>query len=413
MADGVGRVIEGARSAVGLVEAAVKLAVESAAVKWCAFLVADGGEDRWQVVHGGGSGAPQTGARLTQADLTALDVSDPETALYFRVAPVEPGMPRRAGVVFARPHQTLSAIDLAGAAIERDVEDPLHDALAGLFGHVHAFLDHLPGHGLHVPGLLAQPQIRARLEEEISRAKRYGGTVSVLLIDVDETGTPELEAEAHAGGNVARREVQRLVAENLVTNLRQMDSVGRHGQDGFLVILPETGAEESLKAGDRFGRLIGRDIEAHIATIEGADGDVPAFELRCGVTTYPVAAQEAGDLLSQVDEALRWTRTAPENGWLRHTLPHLSLGRSGRGFRCVCRRCGKVFDVDDRAHQRARRFCSHGCYVADRRESERGRDAAIREARAAGASLRELARRHSLSAERVRQICQTAATASA
>ena len=396
MMDGVARVIEGTRSAVGLVEAAVKLAVESAAVKWCAFLVADGAENDWQVVHGGGSGAPAIGTRLSPEDLAALDLSDPETALYFRPASSDPAAARRAGVIFARPHQTEPGPH----------EDPLHDALAGLFGHVHALLDHLPGHGLHVPGLVSPAQIRARLDEELARAKRYGGTLSLLLIDVDETGTPELEAEAHSGGNVVRREVQRVIAETLIANLRQMDSTGRHGEDGFLVLLPETGAEESLSAGDRFGRLIGQAVESHVASLDARGGEVPAFELRCGVTTFPVAAQTAPDLLVQVGEALRWTRTAPENGWLRHALPHLNVGRNGRGFRCVCRRCGKVFEVDDRAHQRARRFCSHGCYVSDRRESEHDRDTSIRAARESGASLRELARRYSLSAERVRQICQ-------
>jgi diguanylate cyclase (GGDEF)-like protein len=299
------------------------------------------------------------------------------------------------------------ATDIAAAPPH---DDPLHDALAGLFAHVHALLDHLPGHGLHhglhVPGLLSPAQIRAKVDEEIARARRYGGTLSLLLIDVDETGTPELEAAAHAGGNVVRREVQRVIAEALVGSLRTMDSTGRYGEDGFLVLLPETGAEESLSAGARFGRLIGQAVEEHVASLDGRGGEVPAFELRCGVTTYPVAAQAAPDLLAQVQEALRWTRTAPEDGWLRHALPHLNVARTGRGFRCVCRRCGKVFEVDDRAHQRARRFCSHGCYVADRRESERGRDEAIRAARGAGASLRELARRYSLSAERVRQICQ-------
>ena len=405
MVDGVARVIEGARSAVGLVEAAVKLAVESAAVKWCAFLVADGAENDWQVVHGGGSGAPAIGTRLSPEDLAALDLSDPDTALYFRPASSDPAAPRRAGVIFARSHPA----EPAAPAEPATHEDPLHDALAGLFGYVHALLDHLPGHGLHVPGLLSPAQILARLDEELARAKRYGGTLSLLLIDVDETGTPELETEAHTGGNVVRSEVQRVIAETLLANLRQMDCAGRHGEDGFLVLLPETGAEESLRAGDRFGRLIGQAVEAHVAELDSSGAEVPAFELRSGVTTFPVAAQTAADLVAQVSEALRWTRAAPENGWLRHALPHLNVGRMGRGFRCVCRRCGKVFEVDDRAHQRARRFCSHGCYVADRRASERDRDASIRAARETGASLRELARRYNLSAERVRQICQVAA----
>ena len=64
-----------------------------------------------------------------------------------------------------------------------------------------------------------------------------------------------------------------------------------------------------------------------------------------------------------------------------------------------------MFEVDDRAHQRARRFCSHTCYVTERRESERTRDAGYRSARAEGKSLREIAQRYSMSAERVRQIC--------
>ena len=386
----------------------MRLAVESTAVKWCAFLVADGSDDQWQVVHGGGAGAPAIGARLSEADFERLDLSDPETALYFRAASVDPSAPRRAGVIFARPHAASG-----GEGTERS-DEPLHEAISGLFGYVHALLDHLPGHGgVTVPGLLGATQIQARLEEELARAKRYGGNVSLLLVDVDETGTPELEAAAHADGNVVRSEVQRVIAEELVRSLRTMDSVGRHGKDGFLVILPETGAEESLSAGDRFGRLIGRAVEQHVATLDALREEVPAFELRCRLTTFPVAAQSTADLIAQAEEALRWTRTAPEQGWLRHALPHLNKAGAGRGFRCVCRRCGKIFEVDDRAHQRARRFCSHGCYVADRRSSEAGRDASIRLARESGATLRELARRYSLSPERVRQICQTPATAPA
>ncbi len=92
---------------------------------------------------------------------------------------------------------------------------------------------------------------------------------------------------------------------------------------------------------------------------------------------------------------------------MRHALSDVRLVKR-EGYTCVCRRCGQVFAVDDRAHQRARRFCSHACYVANRRETEHNRDEAIRLDRTTGASLREIAARHSLSAERIRQICQLA-----
>ncbi|HEU5314650.1 MAG TPA: hypothetical protein VFX49_00960, partial [Chloroflexota bacterium] len=226
---------------------------------------------------------------------------------------------------------------------------------------------------------------------------------SVLLIDVDETGTPELEESVQTTGNVVRRQVQEIVARALVAHLRLMDCSGHYGPDGYLVVLPETGAEEAIGAGVRFGRVVGQAIEEHVAGL--GEVEAPAFELRCGVTTFPAPAQTADELLEQAAAALKETRTNSALGWLRHALPHLNQA-VGRGFRCICRRCGRVFEVDDRAHQRARRFCSHTCYVSDRRESERGRDESIREARASGASLRELARRFSLSPERVRQICQ-------
>jgi len=400
MDDGVGLVVEGARSAIGVLEAAVRLAVESTPLRWCAFLVADEGGG-WQVVHGSGPGAPAAGTMLSRDDLLALDAADPDHALIFREGADGTEGSRRTGVVYARPAVGKAEGEADGT------DDPVQDALSGLFSQVQELLAaHLPGRhepsDAPVAGLMSEAAVRARLEEEVARARRYGGQLSMLLIDVDETGTPELEAAAHTSGNVVRQQVAEIIGGALVRHLRQMDCSGRFGADGFLVLLPETGAEEALGAGARFGQVVGQAIEAHVASL-GTD-EAPAFELRCGVTTYPVAAQTASVLLAQAEEALRATRLEPEGSWLRHALPHLNK-REGRGFKCVCRRCGKVFEVDDRAHQRARRFCSHGCYVDDRRANERGRDEAIREARQSGASLRELAQRFGISAERVRQIC--------
>ena len=406
METGVSAVVEGARSAVGVIEAAVRLAVESAAVSWCAFLVADPLDGRWQVVHAGGSGAPAAGTLLSADDLLELDRRDPQNALFFRDGGEAPAGARRTGVVFAR----VPSPPTDEGSDAPPPEDRVHEALRGLFSQVHQLLAHLPGEKEEAPAttgpasaLLPEPAIRARVVEEVARAKRYGGTLSILLIDVDETGTPEQEAAAHHEGNVVRQRVQEIIGESLASQVRQMDWSGRHGADAFLVVLPETGAEEALGAGSRFGQVVGHAIEEHAAAL--GTGEAPAFELRCGVSTFPVSAQSADDLLAQAEAALRATRQDPSGGWLRHAMTSMNKS-DGRGFKCVCRRCNKVFEVDDRAHQRARRFCSHACYVADRRASEHTRDTAIREARAEGASLRLLAQRYGISAERVRQICQ-------
>lgn len=404
-----------AESATGLIESAIQLVAASDAVRWCAYVT---GEDEggWRVLHGSGSGAPEPGALLAPDDVRSLDLR-----------PIPWSRPHSGDAAGALPAGPEAAIAVA----HHDTVSAAPDALHRLLSHLHAFVSHLPTAGLlhHQPqgnesatqneasgqdtpgaafgldgvsGVLREDVIRARLEEETARARRYNGTLSVVVLDVDVTDTIEREREAHASGNVVGPAVLRAAGDALQRHLRQMDHAGRLGADRFLVLLPETGAEEALAATRRLGQLIGQAIEARSGASETS---APAFELRAGISTFPIASQAAADLLDQAERALRDTRRSHAGDWLQHALGHVSPDAEA-GFRCVCRHCGQIFEVNDRAHQRSRRFCSHACYVADRREQERVRDTAIRAARRAGASLRDIAQRHGISAERVRQICQ-------
>jgi diguanylate cyclase (GGDEF)-like protein len=405
-----------------LLESAVQLAADSEAIRWCAYLTTahpqdgatdgDGGDgrngavgERMRVLHGYGDGAPAPGTVWSAAEVAH---------------PLDSGHAN----AFTLP-SGLGGQQLLLQPVRAGEEPGALGALRRLVAHVQDLLERVPtdaateGHDTGTAeaqtAVLPESDLRQRLTEEVARAQRYGGTLSVLVLDVDETGTLSRELEARTVGNEVAPEALRVIGDALGRSLRQMDRVGRLGADRFAVLLPETGAEESLTAGERLGRAVGLAVEAHAAqTMRQPPGvspeaDVtPSYELRVGVSTFPLAAQSADGLIEQADAAVRSARAMPEGGWLRHALPHLNE-RGGRGYRCVCRRCGKVFDVDDRAHQRARRYCSHACYVSERREAERTRDDAIRAARAGGQSLREIAARHSMSAERVRQICATPA----
>jgi diguanylate cyclase (GGDEF)-like protein len=415
-----------AEPARGLVESALELMTGTQAVAWCAYLVPEADGD-WRVVAGNGKGAPPVGEIWTAHQLRRIseeNESHGQGTPFFKHV-MRPGHVDSAG----QP----TALVIAKPDPNRPQHASVHDVLHRLIDRLHLLLDHLPG--LHrdspidpVTGVLSQQSVLHRLQEEVARSQRYGGDLSVLLIDVDATLAPEAEAAAQRWGNVVDHSVLRVIGDSLSQNLRQMDGAGRHGKDAFLVLLPETGAEEALHAGARLGQLIGQAIEKKALTMDqalpvdrrGASGwippaedrraewpsiSAPAFELRMGVSTYPVAARSAQELVAQAEAALQATRGSVDGPWLRHALPGLRLS-PGKGFQCVCRRCGKIFEVDDRAHQRARRFCSHACYVETRRETERARDEAIRQLRKGGHSLREIARRYNLSPERVRQICQ-------
>ena len=270
-------------------------------------------------------------------------------------------------------------------------------------------------------GVLSRMAVMQRLTEDVARAQRYGGGVSVLLCRLG--GLQQRRADA---GYAAAQAALDTAGTSLRRRLRQMDYVGRYGADTLLVVLPEARADEALDAATRLGRFL-------------SEVDVPASAPRFGAATYPSPPAPVGsadELLSQAEEALQavedepdadmddssTTVTAPVHRQttgggpastaipVRHWVEAINPGTSEAAlYRVVCRRCGKVFTVEDRVQQRVRRYCSQTCYKAARRQEEETRNDAIRALRRDGVSLRTIAARYGLTAERVRQICVTTA----
>ena len=73
------------------------------------------------------------------------------------------------------------------------------------------------------------------LSKEISRVKRMGKSLAVMLVDI--TGFRRVnESLGHTGGDVVLRQIAQL----LQAKVRNSDMVVRFGGDEFLLILPET-----------------------------------------------------------------------------------------------------------------------------------------------------------------------------
>jgi diguanylate cyclase (GGDEF)-like protein len=83
-------------------------------------------------------------------------------------------------------------------------------------------------------------RFRGALQAEITRARRFGGSVGLVLLDLDDFKQIN-DRFGHPVGNVALAGI----AERLREVLRSADIAARYGGDEFTVVLPEAGIEEA------------------------------------------------------------------------------------------------------------------------------------------------------------------------
>lgn len=102
-------------------------------------------------------------------------------------------------------------------------------------------------------GLPNYRAFRARLEEEMKRARRYQTSLAAVMVDMDNL-KPINDRLGHAAGNRAII----ALAEAVVGQLRETDFAARYGGDEFVLLLPHTTASEALALAERLRRAIHR-----------------------------------------------------------------------------------------------------------------------------------------------------------
>ena len=143
-------------------------------------------------------------------------------------------------------------------------------------------------------GLYNRRYFRARLDEEVRRAKRYGPPLSLLICDIDRFKRYN-DAFGRANGDFVLNRIAGLIKESM----RESDIPFRYGGDEFAIILPETGMESRQVA----ERIVGTVNSA----FSGQKGD-PSLRPRIAAGVAARDAEQplsAALLVSFADNALR------------------------------------------------------------------------------------------------------------
>ena len=84
------------------------------------------------------------------------------------------------------------------------------------------------------------------LERELWRSRRYGGQISLIMIDIDNLKKIN-DTYGHRAGDKVIREVSRKIKDCI----RQIDTAARYGGDEFAVILPNTSLTDAVVVAER------------------------------------------------------------------------------------------------------------------------------------------------------------------
>jgi diguanylate cyclase (GGDEF)-like protein len=139
------------------------------------------------------------------------------------------------------------------------------------------------------------------LDVEISRAERFGGSLALILADLDD-----FKQVNDRYGHQAGDDVLQTFADILRTTVREIDLPARYGGEEFAVLLPQTDLEGASELAERLRRaLAARPMSTH-------PGGLVAVTASFGVAAFPEAPTPAA-LFASADEALYRAKRAGKN----------------------------------------------------------------------------------------------------
>ena len=148
-------------------------------------------------------------------------------------------------------------------------------------------------------GVGSRRLLEDKLETECARSKRYKHPFSVAILDLDNFKTIN-DVFGHATGDEALKKL----AECMKIQKRIPDILARYGGDEFVILMPETEANDALTFIER--------IRAKVQQIEVEEN--VSMTISCGVAqSMPDFSESSSDMIRRADLALYEAKSAGRN----------------------------------------------------------------------------------------------------
>lgn len=168
-------------------------------------------------------------------------------------------------------------------------------------------------------GLHNRKYLQERLDQEISRSKRYGNALSVLLFDLDFFKVVN-DIYGYEWGDVLLRSI----ADKLKQLIRKEDILTRYGDEEFIVVLPNTSEDNAFLFAERFRK----DIEK-MEFIPAGEEERHPITISGGISTFPClpdTEEDANTIIRYAEHALYNAKKRGKNKIVQFSQLNLGEG---------------------------------------------------------------------------------------
>lgn len=133
--------------------------------------------------------------------------------------------------------------------------------------------------------------LQAQVRHEVDRVKRYGGSCSLLVLDLDHFKKFN-DTHGHQAGNL----LLRALADTIRAEKRDSDFAARFGGEEFVILVPGE-SRDAMRLAERL-RVAVSELELPQL------GPEARVTVSCGIASCPEQATSAAELFERADQAL-------------------------------------------------------------------------------------------------------------